>query len=187
MKRKLILLSLLVYSFCALQPSSLTAADNSGVLVRGKNFLFHVKAPKGWVMDTENGAAKGFEVLLYPENDKSEESKAVMHVQVILKSDFETDSIHDPIEYYKYDTRERIPYVEFASLDPVKTKGKRSAKIVKTIYRRVDATGFVNETELVVLIVLSSLNEEEFQKAYPAYVEFIQSYKFIAALHNVPE
>ena len=186
MKFKYILLPAILYVFCVSQPGVSVADDTRGVLLNSQNCLFHIKAPQGWVLDTSNGAADGFEVILYPEESTYEDAREIMYVSVFPKSEFKTGTIEEIIKYYKEDTKYRIPYAEFAALKPVNTKkNKRTARVFKVNHRRTDAAGFIDESEIVVLLVLSCENKSKFESAFPAFKKLIHSYNFLGRARNV--
>ena len=55
----------------------------------------------------------------------------------------------------------------------------------KGVQSRLDAVGFIDESKVVVILVLSAENNKEFENAYPAFVELIRSYNFLATINSI--
>lgn len=185
MKTKLIMLYLIIYALVVAQTQIIKAENKRGVLLHGENYLFYIKAPDGWILDTSNGVSEGLEVVIYPKRASWEKTSTIMFPQIFQKLDFKTGKIEEIIKHYKDDTLDRIPYAKFSSLSSVKTRDKSVARVLKVIHRRIDAVGFIDESEVVVLLVLSSEDNKGFNKSYSAFVELIKSYNFIASKQNI--
>src|SRR5215469_15652120 len=51
-------------------------------VVRGKEFAFEIKAPRGWVLDNEGAKQQGLNLVFYPTGADWQTSKAVIYVRV---------------------------------------------------------------------------------------------------------
>src|SRR5690242_8275052 len=67
-----------IFTVCTLRASII---EEGGGIVYGKDHVFSFKAPKGWVLDNENGVNQGLHAVFYPKDSSWKDSKVVAYTQ----------------------------------------------------------------------------------------------------------
>ena len=151
-------------------------------IIYGTNHAYSLSAPKGWVMDNQSGVGQGVFAVFYPHGSSWENGTAVMNTSVITKRDAK-QSFDDVIRDEQADSRKHFPSLKIVDAPGLPT---RRGDIASVKYLTGDSAGnfeaiaYINETKLVVLIVLSSRSQKEFDSSLPAFAELVHSYFFIS-------
>lgn len=158
---------------------------NTGILY-GKNHVFSVKAPKGWVLDNQSGVPQGLHAVFYQEGGSWENSLAVMYAQGVAKDSI-AETINEFISNDSLSFFERDNSIKITNAPSLKTRRGKLAVVKWFSYSEYEAVAYIDEEKSVAMIVLTSRNEEEFRKNYPAFEELVSSYWFIGDVVTYPE
>jgi hypothetical protein len=151
----------------------------------GKSHFFMFCAPVGWTLDNSVGEKIGLFAMLYPDGsslDSAHESGTFMYINTFDKPDD------------KYTVAKSIAF------DADDTKQKSQAAVVKVgvpiklddlalpvqlfapgLHNRFEAVAYIDSSKVIITFVMSSINEDTFKRDYPAFVQFVQSYKFMSS------
>jgi hypothetical protein len=149
-----------------------------GTIFLGPSFAFVLKEPTGWVVDSQTAKSQHLEAVLYREGSSWKDAVAVMYARVIYKDKIQntveqviTDDVTDFLKLNKESTVTDSP--------PLRTRYKNQA-ISKVFYdaanRNYELVAFIDEPKVVVILVLSSRNKGEYEKAVPAFKSLVASY-----------
>lgn len=162
------------------------AQDDSGI-IHGKNYSFTLTAPKGWVLDDKSGRSQGLQAVFYPNGSSWKDGSAVMYENVHQKSDPTKDTIKTVIDDDISDFKQASRTVKTVDADPIPTRtDTRSANKKAVVKYFIDdqngtneAVAYVDEKDVVVMLVLSARNQQSFKASFPAFKEFVGSYFFL--------
>jgi len=149
-------------------------------VVRGKEYTFEVKAPRGWVLDNEAAKQQGLNLVFYPTGTDWQTSKAVIYVRV-RSNDANVRNIEGQIE----DTIRnlRANGSPNASVKYVNTLTTQDASKAKVYYYSGDkfgnfeATAYIQSKGSIHFLTLSARDQESFQRALSAFHSVVTSYE----------
>src|ERR1044072_256477 len=155
------------------------APDKQTGLVYGKDHVFAVTAPEGWVLDNKSGVEQGIHAVFYPVGSNWRDSKAVMYVNTAAKSDTLEKFIEGDVAGFRKDS----PGLKVTDDEPLTVAGKERV-IVKRFsddqYGNHEAVAYVEESKVVVIIVFTARTKKDFEAALPAFRKLVSSYRFIS-------
>jgi hypothetical protein len=157
------------------------ADANSGV-VFGRDHVFVVTAPKGWVLDAKSGVSQGLNAVFYPEGSSWTNGSTVMYANVYHKRNATEETLEtvisgDVAEFKK--KSEKLKVVEAASLPTRKDKKAAVRYFDGDTFGNSEAIAYLDEGKVVVMLVLSARNRKELETALPAFNELVSSYLFL--------
>lgn len=158
---------------------------NTGILY-GKNHVFSLKAPKGWVLDNQSGVSQGIYAVFYEVGGSWENSPAVMYARGVAKDPI-PQTINEFVSNDSLTFVERDRTIKIQDASSLKTEHGKVAIVKWFFYSEYEAVAYIDEEKSVAMVVLTSRNEEEFKKNYPAFEELVSSYWFIADTVTYPE
>ena len=149
-------------------------------VVRGKDFVFEIKAPRRWVLDNEAARDQGLNLVFYPTGTDWEASKAVIYVRVRSNQ----QSIRN-IEDQVNDTLRNLRNTGSpnATAKYVKTLTTQDASKAEIYYFEGDkfgnfeATAYIQAKGSIHFITLSTRDLESFKQALPAFHSVVTSYE----------
>jgi hypothetical protein len=167
----------------AQQATGAKPGDGDSCLMYGKDHMFAIKAPTGWIVDPATGQKLGLHAVMYPKGSSWREASATMYTNFVHKgSDAPTieQIIADDIAGYKKDS----PSVIVADADSVPL-GTGKEKVVVKSFRNdkgnnVEMVAYIDENKVVIMIVLSAPTEKDFLSALPLFKEMVHSYRFVS-------
>ena len=162
--------------------STVFAQDDSGIIY-GKNYSFALTAPKGWVLDTTSGRQQGLQAVFYPNGSSWKSGAAVMYPSVLQKADPARESLESVI------ANEDSPNLKVVDADAIPTRTDARSKDKKATVKyftgdrngNSEAVAYLDEGNLVVMLVLSTRSQKDFETSLPAFKEFVDSYFFLGA------
>jgi hypothetical protein len=173
----LVLLQSIAYSQDKPNPDA-----NSG-MVYGDNHAFILTAPKGWILDNESGRGQGLHAVFYPEGSSWQKGDVVMYAGVQMKKDTK-ESLDRVIERDIAEHKKRSEQLRVEDGEPIPVKTKEKTATIKYFsgdaWGNSEAVGYIDESKVVVVIVLTSRTRKEFDAALPAFSELVRSYFFVA-------
>ena len=149
-------------------------------VVRGKEYAFEIKAPRGWVLDDEAAKQQGLNLVFYPTGADWQTSKAVIYVRV-RTNDANVRNVDGQIE----DTIRnlRASGSPNASVKYIKTLTTQDASKAKVYYYSGDkfgnfeATAYIQAKGSIHFFTLSARDQESFQRALSAFHSVVTSYE----------
>ena len=183
--------TLLVFVFCLLcvarasaQEAKQPQTDGGGGLVYGKDHMFAIKAPKGWVLDNVSGIKEGLYSVFYPEGSSWKSGAVVMYVNTVPLDQSKKETVDSVIEYDLGAYKKHSPSVSIESADPLATRRENHKAVVKHFSgdrdNNYEAVAYVGETKVVVMLVLTARTKGDFQSSLRAFKELVASYFLIS-------
>lgn len=170
-------------ALCALaahaQDAKPDADDKNTGLVYGKDYAFAVTAPAGWFFDSESGIQQGLHAVFYPAGSSWKESQAVMYVNAAAK----TDTLEKFVEGDVANFRKGSPRLKVTDEESPAVAGRQrvvAKRFVEDQLGNFEAVAYVEESKVVVMLVLSARTQDEFDAALPAFRKLVSSYRFIS-------
>ena len=154
-------------------------------VVRGKEYAFEIKAPRGWVLDNEAAKQQGLNLVFYPTGADWQSSKAVIYVRV-RSIDANIRNIDGQID----DTIRnlRANGSPNASVKYVNTLTTQDASKAKVYYYSGDkfgnfeATAYIQAKGSIHFLTLSARDQESFQRGLSAFHSVVTSYEDLKKL-----
>ena len=161
--------------------------DDSGIIY-GKNYSFALTAPKGWVLDTTSGRQQGLQAVFYPKGSSWKNGTAVMYANVLQKTDPAKESLQTIIADDVAGFQKESPNLKVVDADPIPTRTDARSKDKKATVKyftadragNSEAVAYVDEGNLVVMLVLNARSQQDFEASLPAFKDFVGSYFFLA-------
>jgi len=163
---------------CGHAPARKDEPARPGVgIVYGDKHAFAIKAPDGWVLDNKSGESEGLHAVFYPEDSSWNDTDTIMYATGYDKQTvFET--LDDFMKSDEETFRDREPDIEIKDAGTRKV-GDSVAHIRQFFGRNREAVAYIDTKGAVIVIVMSSKTQEEFDKNYPAFLELLDSYVFL--------
>ncbi len=152
-------------------------ANDSGI-IWGQGHLYSLKPPKGWKLDNVSGNKRGLPAVFYPVGGSWANSKAVMYANVAGKKSGQ-NNIKELIDNYLVTLKAKSPNVKVKDLETV-TVGEKTVVIKEWLnnMNNHEAVAYIEESKVIVLLVLTSQDKFEYTKSFTAFRELIGSYNF---------
>lgn len=152
-------------------------ANDAGI-IWGQGHLYSLKSPKGWVLDNVSGKRRGLHAVFYPVGGSWANSKAVMYANVAVKESGQ-NNIKELIDYSLVTLKAKSPNVKVKDLETV-TVGEKTVVIKEWLnnMNNHEAVAYIEESKVIVLLVLTSQDKSEYTKSLTAFRELIGSYNF---------
>ena len=148
----------------------------------GKSHVFLFCAPDGWTLDNSIGEAQGIFAALYPDGSSWElaaQSGTIMYINTYDKPD-DNYTVAKSMTFDADDTKRKSQTAVVKKGEPIKLDDL--AVPVQLFapggFNRFEAVAYIDSLKVIITFVMSSKSEEIFKRDYPAFVRFIQSYKF---------
>lgn len=157
------------------------ARDANAGIVYGKDHAFAIKAPDGWVLDNQSGVRHGLHAVFYPVGGSWKESKAVMYVRAAGKAD--DDTLERFVERDVAGFREHSPGLKVEEAEALPVGGGEKVIVKRFSGDRggaYEAVAYVEESKVVVILVLHALTPKDFDDALPAFRKLVSSYRFLS-------
>ena len=158
-------------------------------LVYGDDHAFAVIPPQGWVLDDSSGLGSRIRVVLYPRGQKWDKSPVVMYANPLHQDPRAPKSLlqmvgQDIAAFFK-----NSPHGKVSPMPNVHAGGGREALVryfAPDGREPVTAVAYLEEKDLVMLLVLDARNPAAFKGALPAFHDLVGSYQFVAANIHTP-
>ncbi|MDR3752831.1 MAG: hypothetical protein P4K93_12310 [Terracidiphilus sp.] len=170
-------------------PSSNAAGGGKGPegncgLLYGKDHALTFCAPGGWILDNGIMNDQGIYAVFYPTGSNFQDAKVsgtFMYFNVVGKAPESTVTklMADDAKQVEHDARAAL----VIQADPIKI-GDASIPVLRFApgaFDRYEAVAYIGEEKVLIMVVISSKNEDLFKKDYPAFVLLVQSYKWLSS------
>jgi hypothetical protein len=152
----------------------------------GKDHVFSLKAPSGWILDTESGSNEGSGLVFYPVGSTWKNSDVALYVRVLSKQDSKYQTVKQLVELTLQDFQcNGSPNYHIDSQEERTLLNARKAKVVAYSgdqWGNFEIVGYVNERKSINFLVMNARSKESFKAALPIFYEILDSYKFEKSL-----
>ena len=175
--------ALVFLTLCASAASAQAKKDDrkepDGIILFGKDIMFAVKAPEGWLLDEGGGARPRVTAIFNPKGSSSwEESVVFMYVNAVCRCG--AKSLEEFIEGDVKKFREHSPDLKVSDGPAMKLEGGQEVPVKHfSTGDRVESVVYVEEGETVLIFVLTSRTQKDFDASMGAFNQFISSYRFV--------
>jgi len=149
-------------------------------VVRGKEYAFEIKAPRGWVLDNEAAKEQGLNLVFYPTGADWQSSKAVIYVRV-RSIDANIRNIDGQIEDTIRNLRANgSPTASAKYVNTLTTQDASKAKVYYYSgdkFGNLEATAYIQAKGSIHFLTLSTRDRESFQRALSAFHSVVTSYE----------
>jgi len=154
-------------------------------VVRGKEYAFEIKAPRGWVLDNEAAKEQGLNLVFYPTGADWQSSKAVIYVRV-RSIDANIRNIDGQIEDTIRNLRANgSPNASAKYVNTLTTQDASKAKVYYYSgdkFGNLEATAYIQAKGSIHFLTLSTRDRESFQRALSAFHSVVTSYEDLKKL-----
>lgn len=153
---------------------------NSGIIY-GKNHVYTLTAPKGWVLDNKSGVSQGLYAVFYPQNSSWKDGVSVMYANVWEKQNTNQtvkDAIANDIAEFKKNSPD-LKVEDAKAIELGKGKTATVRYFSNDTNSNSEAVAYIEEEKVVVLIILTSRTKKDFESSLPAFQELVGSYLFL--------
>lgn len=185
MRKSILLTFLLIFAhiFAVAQSGQQVEVESNSGILYGQGYSFVVKAPKGWVLDNTSAKSQRLDAVFYPEGSSWKESEVVMYVGIGRKTGA-GDTLDAVIARDVADFKKASPNLKVVDGKPVTlSHGGKERVVVKYFIAEQhshEAVAYIEESKVVVMLVLSSKSKERFESSLPALKELAASYFFLS-------
>lgn len=180
--------ALMLLTLCSSAASAQAKKDDrkepDGTMLFGKDIIFVVKAPEGWVLDDEGGAKQGVTAIFNPKGSSSwKESAVFMYVNAVCRCG--AKSLGEFIEGDVKKFREHSPELKVSDGPAMKLEGGQEVPVkLFNIGSRVESVVYVEAGETVLIFVLTSRTQKDYDASMSAFSQFISSYRFVGQFQD---
>ena len=151
-----------------------------GGIVYGEGHSYMLSAPKGWVLDNQSGTSQGLVAVFYPVGGSWADSPSVMYSRIQPKEGKTLDEvIEKDIDYM----RKMSPSIVATKQEPIAYGKDKKLATVRYLSAdkagNLEAIGYMEESNWVVLLILTARNEKDFKSCLSAFKEIVESYMYL--------
>ena len=151
----------------------------------GKTHLIEFCAPKGWTLDNATVYLEGAFGAVYHDGsswNSAKDSGTVMYITTFDKPD-KKYTVLKALEFDANDVKKSVKSVVVKRGEPIKLDDQ--AVPVQFFapggFNRYEASAYIDSPKAIILFAMTSKNEDTFKRDYAAFVQFVQSYKFMSS------
>jgi len=158
--------------------SAARAATGVASVCSAGEVAYTIAAPDGWQIDNRAGNSNGLCTLLYPKGSSWSKGPAVMYPNLLEKGNEEFAAVVErDVDRLRQDSSDVV--VADSKLSP----GPESRAVVKRIHGK-EVNGYQEYAYLdgkgaVIVLVLASRTQSDFERALPAFAELVRSVEWI--------
>ncbi|MGA3372608.1 MAG: hypothetical protein ABSC48_12685 [Terracidiphilus sp.] len=151
----------------------------------GRSHAFLFCAPSGWTLDNSTSYMDGVFASLYQEGSSWESAKQSGTLMYITTFDKPNDkyTIAKAMAFDAKDTKKSEKSVVVKQADPINLDDL-SAPVqlfAPGPFNRFEAVAYIDSPKVIITFSMTSKDEDAFKRDYPAFVQFVQSYKFMSS------
>ncbi len=163
-----------------LKMPSPTAPQQNAAIIYSDHGGFMISVPKGWVLDRATGQKMGTCCVLYPQGSSWDQAESVIYPNIAEKQPGQTlpELMANDVAGF----RQRFPKMNVVEAHDLPAGDSQLAKV--RFYYGVnqgsyELVAYVDEPQVVALLVLSSRSKEAMGEALPAFREVLKSYVYM--------
>ena len=155
----------------------------NGGIIETKTDAFFVSAPKGWVFSFEEGQRSGLEAVMYPLGSNWADAPTVFYVNTAHLNNTSQKNVNDVIEHDIERIKAANASVNIEYGTTLNTGKRKNAAITLYVlgnqYDNYEAVAYIQEDNMVAILVMSTRDHELFQRHFPDFVYLVESYYYI--------
>jgi len=157
--------------------------DNCGILY-GRNHSLTFCAPDGWILDNGIMNDQGIYAVFYPKGtnwDEARKTKSFMYINVVDMS--AKDTVAARMDADIKEEKQYNPKTVASLAEPIHF-GDRTVPVLKFKLGESsgnEAVAYIGESKVLVMIIVSSKNEEIFNHDYAFFEQLVKSYTFLTS------
>jgi hypothetical protein len=163
-----------------LKMPSPTAAQQNAAIIYSDHGGFMISVPKGWVLDRATGQKMGTCCVLYPQGSTWDQADSVIYPNIAEKQPGQTLQALMSSDVSGF--RQRFPKMSVVEARDLPAGDSQTAK-VRFFYGinqgSYELVAYVDEPQVVALLVLSSRSKVAMGEALPAFREVLKSYVYM--------
>jgi hypothetical protein len=153
----------------------------------GASHSFLFCAPAGWTLDNSTDYLPGVFATLYPDGSSWDSAKQTGTLMYITTFDKPNDkyTVEKAMAFDAHDTKKSS---KFAGLVVKKGEPIKLDDLAAPVqlfapgpFNRYEACAYIDSPKTIIEFVITSKDEDAFNRDYPAFVQFVQSYKFLSS------
>jgi hypothetical protein len=148
----------------------------------GVDHVFSLKAPVGWVVDTESAVSSGVGLVFYPVGKTWRNSDVVLYVRGRPKNN-EVQTTDQQVEYTLNDFRKNgDPQYR---VDSSTERSLPNGKTVKVVFyagdkwENFEVGGYFEERKTINFLIMNARSKAVFDASLPVFYEILDSYQFV--------
>lgn len=163
-----------------LKMPSASASQENAAIIYSDHGGFMISVPKGWVLDRATGQKMGTCCVLYPQGSSWDQAESVIYPNIAEKQPGQTlqQLMASDLDGF----RQRFPKMNVVEARDLPA-GESAAAKVRLFYGvnqgSFELVAYVDEPQVVGLLVLSSRSKEALGEALPAFREVLKSYVYM--------
>lgn len=163
-----------------LKMPSPTATQQNAAIIYSDHGGFMISVPKGWLLDRATGQKMGTCCVLYPQGSSWDQADSVIYPNIAEKQPGQTlpELMANDVAAF----RQRFPKMNVVEARDLPAGDNQQAK-VRFFYGvnqgSYELVAYVDEPQVVALLVLSSRSKEAMGEALPAFREVLKSYVYM--------
>lgn len=163
-----------------LQIPRASATQQNAAIIYSDHGGFMISVPKGWTLDRATGERMGTCCVLYPQGSSWDQAESVIYPNIAEKQPGQTlqQLMSNDLDGF----RQRFPKMNVAEARDLPAGDSQLAK-VRFFYGvnqgSYELVAYVDEPQVVALLVLSSRSKEAMGEALPAFREVLKSYVYM--------
>ena len=156
------------------------ASKENAAIIYSDHGGFMISVPKGWVLDRATGQKMGTCCVLYPQGSSWDQADSVIYPNIAEKQAGQTlqQLMASDLDGF----RQRFPQMNVVEARDLPA-GEGAAAKVRLFYGvnqgSFELVAYVDEPQVVALLVLSSRSKEALGEALPAFREVLKSYVYM--------
>lgn len=170
-------------------PAKKGAAPGALTLVYGDDHVFGIVAPAGWAVDDSSGLGSRIRVVLYPIGQKWDSAPTVMYANPLHQDPRRPKTltqmvVHDVEQFQKANPRGKV-----VAAPMIRTAKGQTAQVryfAPDGGEPSEAVAYIDEQDLVMLLVLASREPGGFQKNLSAFHALVEHYEFVGSNIQTP-
>lgn len=148
----------------------------------GKGFWFSFCAPNRWIVDNSIARDVGLNAVIYPAGsswDSARESGTFMYYNTSQKKD-ENSTISQLMASDAAEVKRHEQSAIVKKGKPIQVGGISVPVqlFAPGGFNRFEAVAYIDSPNVIILFIMSSKNEDIFNRDYDSFVRLVQSYKF---------
>jgi hypothetical protein len=156
------------------------APQENAAIIYSDHGGFMISVPKGWVLDRTTGQKMGTCCVLYPQGSSWDQADSVIYPNIAEKQPGQT--LQQLMATDLDGFRQRFPKMNVVEARDLPA-GESAAAKVRVFYGvnqgSFELVAYVDEPQVVALLVLSSRSKEALGEALPAFREVLKSYVYM--------
>lgn len=160
---------------------------NTGILY-GKDFVYSLSAPDGWLLDNKSGVGQGLHAVFYKKGFTWSNAEVVMYANTSSFDNKNHKTLNDLITYDVNTFKKNYSDILITDAPDIAIKVDLIAKVKYLSgksYGNFEAIAYIDAGKNGVLVVVSSKTKEGLTSSLSAFENLVKSYLYISDKVNI--